>query len=52
MNTTVKAATPAAFRRLIALTLGFCERSLIGPHWGEQQAFRAAFALERAIVGG
>jgi hypothetical protein len=40
VNLTIKAATPAAFRRLIGMTIAFCARNLLGPHWGEQLRFR------------
>jgi FAD/FMN-containing dehydrogenase len=36
VNMTVRAASDAAYRRLIGLVLDFCSRSLLNPHWGEQ----------------
>jgi FAD/FMN-containing dehydrogenase len=50
VNTTVKAATPQAFRRLVGITLDFCERSLVGPHWGEQLRFRSDDTLKVSMV--
>ncbi len=50
VNLTIKAASPAGFRRLIAMAIEFCERSLVGPHWGEQLRFRGDDALMVAMV--
>lgn len=50
VNLKVRAATPEAFRRLIGLTLDFCERSLVDPHWGEQLRFRRDDTLGVAMV--
>ncbi|MEO7338995.1 MAG: FAD-binding oxidoreductase [Caldimonas sp.] len=50
VNLTVKATSDAAFRKLIGLTLDFCARSLIGPHWGEQLRFRHDNALQVSMV--
>jgi hypothetical protein len=36
----IRAATPAAYRRLVAETLRFYRTSLLNPHWGEQIRFR------------
>ena len=40
MNVTIKAASPAAFRKLVGLIVDFYAPSLIDPHWGEQIRFR------------
>lgn len=50
VNLTVRAASDAAFRKLIALTLDFCANALVDPHWGEQLRFRRDNALEVAMV--
>ena len=50
VNFTVQAASAAAFRRLIGLTIDFCQASLVGPHWGEQLRFRADNAVGVAMV--
>jgi FAD/FMN-containing dehydrogenase len=50
VNLTVKAASDAAFRKLIALTLDFGADALIGPHWGEQIRFRRNNSLQVSMV--
>lgn len=50
VNFKVKAASPAAYRRLIGMTLDFCQRHLVGPNWGEQLRFRADDTLVVAMV--
>jgi len=50
VNLTVQAATPAAFRRLVGMTLDFCSASLINPHWGEQIRFRPDNVLKVSMV--
>jgi FAD/FMN-containing dehydrogenase len=50
VNFSVQAATPQAFRRLIGLTLDFCARSLVNPHWGEQLRLRRDNTLGVAMV--
>ena len=39
VNMTIKAASPAAFRKLVGLIVDFCAEHLVGPHWGEQIRF-------------
>ncbi len=50
VNLEIKAATPAAYRRLIGMALDFCARSLVGPHWGEQLRFGRDDTLRIAMV--
>jgi FAD/FMN-containing dehydrogenase len=50
VNFTVKATSAQAFRRLIGLTMDFCSRSLVNPHWGEQIRFRADNVLIVSMV--
>ncbi len=50
VNLTVKARSPAAFRRLIGLTLDFCRARLLNPHWGEQIRVRPDNLLRVAMV--
>ena len=42
VNMTIKAASPAAFRKLVGLIVDFCAEHLVGPHWGEQIRFAPA----------
>ena len=50
VNITVKAVADAAFRKLVALTLDFAAKALIGPHWGEQLRFRRSNTLQVSMV--
>jgi FAD/FMN-containing dehydrogenase len=50
VNFTVRATSPAAYRRLVAMTLDFYRRSLMNPHWGEQMRFRPGHVLSVAMV--
>jgi len=50
VNMTVQAASPAAFRRLVGMTLDFCNAGLLNPHWGEQIRFRPDNVLKVAMV--
>ncbi|MGZ5269079.1 MAG: FAD-binding protein [Ramlibacter sp.] len=50
VNFTVRAASPAAFRRLIALMLDFYARSLMNPNWGEQVRLRPGHVMSVAMV--
>ena len=50
VNLTIKADSAPAYRRLIGMTLDFCARSLVGPHWGEQLRFRSDDSLRVAMV--
>jgi FAD/FMN-containing dehydrogenase len=47
---TIKAASDAAFRDLIARTLSFYADKLFNPHWGEQIAFGKDNTVRIAIV--
>jgi FAD/FMN-containing dehydrogenase len=47
---TIKAASDAAFRRLVGRVLGFYADSLFNPHWGEQIAFRPDNVLTIRMV--
>ena len=50
VNMTIKAASPAAFRKLIGLIVDFSAEHLIGPHWGEQIRFRPENVLQISMV--
>lgn len=50
VNMTIKAASPAAFRRLIGLMVDFYAGSLMNPHWGEQIRFRPDNVLRLSMV--
>jgi len=50
VNLTVRAASDAAFRKLIGFTLDFCANTLVDPHWGEQIRFRRGNVLQVAMV--
>ena len=50
VNLTIQAASPAAYQRLIGITMAFCARALVGPHWGEQLRFRSDNSLRVAMV--
>ncbi len=50
VNLTVKAASDAAFRKLVGLALDFAAKALIGPHWGEQLRFRRDNTLQVSMV--
>ena len=50
VNMTIKAASPAAFRRLVGLIVDFCAEHLVGPHWGEQIRLRRDNALQVSMV--
>jgi FAD/FMN-containing dehydrogenase len=49
-NLTVKAASEAAFRRLIGQFIRFYSEALFNPHWGEQFSFRPGNILSIAMV--
>jgi FAD/FMN-containing dehydrogenase len=53
VNMKVKAASDAAFRRLIGRFIGFYNDGLLNPHWGEGVAFGAdnTFAATMAFQG-
>jgi hypothetical protein len=50
VNMTIKAASPAAFRKLVGLIVDFCAEHLVGPHWGEQIRFRPGDILRISMV--
>jgi hypothetical protein len=50
VNFTVRAASPAAFRRLIELVVDFYARSVMNPHWGEQVRLRSDNVMRVAMV--
>lgn len=47
---TIKAASDAAFRRLIGRFVSFYSESLFNPHWGESVAFRPSNILAVTMV--
>jgi len=47
---TIKAASDAAFRRLIARFIGFYHDKLFNPHWGESVKIKPENALELSMV--
>jgi hypothetical protein len=47
---TVKAASEAAFRRLIGQLIRFYSEALFNPHWGEQISFRPGNVLAIAML--
>ena len=49
-NMVVKAASDAAFRRLIGQLIRFYSEALFNPHWGEQISFRPGNVLVVAMV--
>jgi FAD/FMN-containing dehydrogenase len=50
VNTTIRAASDAAFRRLIGRAIAFYAEALLNPHWGEQIAFRPDNRLDIRMV--
>jgi FAD/FMN-containing dehydrogenase len=50
VNFTVRATSPDAFRRLVALAIDFYARALMNPHWGEQIRFRPGNIMSVAMV--
>ena len=52
-SVTIKAASDAAFRRLIARFVGFYAESLLNPHWGESVTFGSdnTFAVSMVFQG-
>jgi FAD/FMN-containing dehydrogenase len=50
VNMTIKATSPAAFRRLIDRVLGFCKERLLNPHWGEQIRLRPDNTVRVSMV--
>jgi FAD/FMN-containing dehydrogenase len=50
VNMTIKATSPAAFRRLIGLVVDFYSQNLMNPHWGEQIRFRPDNVLRISLV--
>jgi FAD/FMN-containing dehydrogenase len=50
VNLSIKADSPAAWRRLVGMALDFCDRRLVTPHWGEQLRFRRDHTLRVEMV--
>jgi FAD/FMN-containing dehydrogenase len=50
VTTTIKAASDAAFRRLVGRVVGFYGEALFNPHWGEQVVFRPDNVLAIRMV--
>ncbi len=50
VNLTIKAKSPAAFRRVIGMVLDFYGRALMNPHWGEQIRFRRDNVVQVSMV--
>jgi len=50
VNFTVRAQSPEAFRRLIAMAVDLYAGSLMNPHWGEQIRFRPGNIMNVAMV--
>jgi hypothetical protein len=50
VNFTVRASSPEAFRRLIAMALDFYAGSLMNPHWGEQIRLRPGNVMNVSMV--
>ena len=50
VNMTIRAASTAAFRKLVGLIVDFCAERLFNPHWGEQIRFRPDNVLRIAMV--
>jgi FAD/FMN-containing dehydrogenase len=49
-NMTIRATSAPAFRRLVALIVGFYSEHLANPHWGEQIRLRPDNVLKIAMV--
>ncbi|RCS29642.1 FAD-binding oxidoreductase [Rhodanobacter denitrificans] len=50
VNLTVKADSDAAYRALIAEAVGFYQRALFNPHWGEQMKFYGGHTFEVSMM--
>lgn len=50
VNLTIKADSKAAYRALLAEAVGFYQRALFNPHWGEQMKFYGGDTLEVSMV--
>lgn len=50
VNMTIRATSPAAFRRLIGLMIDFYGEHLMNPHWGEQIRLRPDNVLRISMV--
>ena len=50
VNLTIKASSPAAFRRLIGMVLDFYRQALMNPHWGEQIRLRRDNVVKVSMV--
>lgn len=49
-NLTIKADSEAAYRALIAEAMGFYQRALFNPHWGEQMKFYGGDTFEVSMM--
>ena len=50
VNLTIKASSDAAYRALIAEAVGFYQRALFNPHWGEQLKFYGGDTFEVSMM--
>ena len=50
VNLTIKADSDAAYRALIAEAVGFYQRALFNPHWGEQMKFYGGDTFEVSMM--
>ncbi|MDB5899973.1 MAG: linked oxidase domain protein, partial [Ramlibacter sp.] len=50
VNFTVRANSPAAFRKLVGLAVDLYAGALMNPHWGEQIRFRPGNVMQVAMV--
>ena len=50
VNTTVRATSDAAYRRLVGIAIDFYAKHLANPHWGEQIRLRPNNALQVSMV--
>ena len=50
VNLTIKTDTAAAYRALVAEAMGFYQRALFNPHWGEQMKFYGGDTFEVSMV--
>ena len=50
VNLTIKADSDAAYRALIGEAVGFYQRALFNPHWGEQMKFHGGDTFEVSMM--
>lgn len=50
VNFTVRASSPATYRRLVGMVVDFAARNLVNPHWGEQIRFRPGHVVVVSMV--